>query len=171
VLSAERRQHLQALTAELKGARQLELVETLARWRTEPPFLETAGAAVDQVRPYVRASRQKVRKRLRQAQQASGPEQEALLHRARKAAKRARYAAELVVPAWSRAARHAERAENLQTVLGEHQDSVVAGAFLRRMGAAAGSRTGRNGFTYGYLLAEERERASRIQRDLPRQKV
>jgi CHAD domain-containing protein len=93
------------------------------------------------------------------------------MHRARKAAKRARYAAELAVPAWSRASQHAERAQDLQTLLGEHQDSVVAGAFLRRMGAQAGARAGRNGFTYGLLLAGELERAARIRRDLPGQKV
>jgi CHAD domain-containing protein len=171
VLSSEGRRHLQELTSELKSPRQLELLEALTRWRTEPPFLETAGAAPDQVRSYVRASRQKLRKRLRQAQQASGPAQEVLLHRARKAAKRARYAAELAVPAWSKAAQHVERAQDLQTLLGEHQDSVVAGAFLRRMGAEAGTRAGRNGFTYGLLMARELERAARIRRDLPGQKV
>jgi CHAD domain-containing protein len=171
VLSSERQRHLQELVVEASSSRHLELLEALARWRTEPPFLEGAGAAADQVRPHVRVARQKLRKRLRQAQQASGPGQEELLHRARKAAKRARYAAELAVPAWARAAQHAERAQDLQTVLGEHQDSVVAAAFLRRMGAEAGSHAGRNGFTYGLLLAGELERAARIRRELPRQKV
>ena len=167
VLSGERRQHLQQLLGELGSPRQLELLEALGRWRTEPPFLEGASAAVEQVRAPVRAARQQLRRRLRQAQQATGPHQEELLHRARKAAKRARYAAELAVPAWSKAARHAERAQDLQTVLGEHQDSVVASVFLRRMGAEAGSRAGRNGFTYGLLCAREHERAERIRRDLP----
>jgi CHAD domain-containing protein len=171
VLSSERQRHLQELTVELKNPRQLELLEALTRWRTEPPFLEAAGAPADQVRSYVRDARQKMRKRLRQAQKASGPSQEELMHRARKAAKRARYAAELAVPAWSKASQHAERAQDLQTLLGEHQDSVVAGAFLRRMGAQAGARAGRNGFTYGLLLAGELERAARIRRDLPGQKV
>jgi len=165
-LSGERRQHLERLMEELRAPRQLDLLEALARWRTEPPFLEAAAAGPEQVRTYVRGARQKLRKRLRQARRASGRAQEELLHRARKAAKRSRYAAELAVPAWSKAARHAERAQDLQTLLGEHQDSVVAAVFLRRMGADAGSRAGRNGFTYGLLFAREQERAARIRHRL-----
>jgi CHAD domain-containing protein len=171
MLSSERRRHLQELMAELDQPRQLELLEALTRWRTEPPFLEGAGAPAEQIRSFVRASQQKMRRRLRQAQKASGAAQEELMHRARKAAKRARYAAELAVPAWSKAARHVERAQDLQTLLGEHQDSVVAAAFLRRMGAEAGSRARRNGFTYGLLFAGERERADRIRRELTSHEV
>ncbi|MFL6065773.1 MAG: CHAD domain-containing protein [Friedmanniella sp.] len=170
-LSSERRRHFQQLTVELKTPRQLELLEAVTRWRTEPPFLEGASAPADEIRSYVRVSRQKLRKRLRQAKQASPDKQEDLLHRARKAAKRARYAAELAAPAWAKAERHAERAQELQTVLGEHQDSVVAADFLRRMGAETGSRGGRNGFTYGLLFAREQERASRVRTELDRHKV
>jgi len=143
----------------------MELLSSLARWRTEPPFLEAAGAPVEQVKVYVRTAEQKMRRRLRQAQRESGHAQEELLHRARKAAKRARYAGEVAVPAWSKATRHVARAQELQTVLGEHQDSVVAAEFLRRMGATGG-RAGRNGFTYGLLLALEWERAATIRRDV-----
>ena len=60
------------------------------------------------------------------------------LHRARKAAKRLRYAAELVEPADDRMKRVARDAKELQTLLGEHQDGVVAANFLATISAAVG---------------------------------
>ncbi|GAA1852282.1 CHAD domain-containing protein [Microlunatus capsulatus] len=168
-LGRERAQHLRRAEAELAGSRLLGLLESLVRWRTEPPFLEGASAPADAVRPYVTGAGRTARKRLRTAAgESPGPRQEERLHRARKAAKRARYAAELAEPAWPRAARHARRAEKLQTLLGEHQDSVVSEAFLLRAGSAAGGRRGHNGFTYGLLLAGERRRASRVRRRVRR---
>ena len=166
VLSGERQQHLDRLTEELRGERHLALLDALARWRAEPPLLEAADAPAAEVKTAVRAARRKLRRRLRAARQGSGPAQDDLVHGARKAAKRVRYAAELAVPAWPKAERHAERAQELQTSLGEHQDSVVAAAFLRRMGAEAGGSRDRNGFTYGLLHAREQERAARARRTL-----
>lgn len=165
ILSRERAEHLRHVQAELSGARVLTLLETLARWRTEPPVLESASAPAEGVRSYVKASDRKARRRLMAAgRQEEGPEQEEQLHSARKAAKRSRYAAELAEPVWPRAALRIQRAKELQTVLGEHQDSVVTSAFLLRAGAVAGVRRGRNGFTYGLLLGAERERAARVRR-------
>jgi CHAD domain-containing protein len=54
------------------------------------------------------------------------------LHELRKRAKQARYALEAITPvAGRRAARTAERIADLQSVLGDHQDAVVAVAWLR----------------------------------------
>ena len=53
-----------------------------------------------------------------------------------------------------RARQLAARAESVQEVLGEHQDSVVARAELRRLGAASHG-AGENGFTFGLLHARE----------------
>ena len=168
-LSRERAQQLRRVEGELGGSRVLGLLEALTRWRTEPPFLEGASAPAEEVRSYVTGASRTTRRRLRQAaREQPGPDQEERLHRARKAAKRARYAAELAEPAWPRAARHVRRAKKLQELLGEHQDSVVSGAFLLRAGAAAGSRRGHNGFTYGLLMAAEQERAARIRRHVRR---
>ena len=85
------------------------------------------------------------------------------LHRARKAAKRARYAAELVAPLpGTKAAKAAiKHHKKVQTVLGEHQDSVVALDLLRRLGAEAGTTPGQNGFTYGLLYAHQQTAARR----------
>jgi len=73
------------------------------------------------------------------------------LHRIRILAKRARYAAEAVEPVVGvGAASFARAAAKLQTVLGEHQDSVTAQAWLR------GSRlSGRRAFVAGELIAVE----------------
>jgi CHAD domain-containing protein len=166
-LSRERASYLRRVEAELAGARLLALLEALARWRAEPPLLEGASVPADAVKHYVKAADRKARRRLRRAsRQEPGHAQEEQLHRARKAAKRARYAAELAQPAWPGAGRRVARGKEVQEVLGEHQDSVVAMAFLLRAGAAAGSRRTRNGFTYGLLLEAERQRATRVWRQL-----
>jgi len=80
---------------------------------------------------------------------------DALLHRARKAAKRARYAAELRTPVEKQAKKTAKHYKQFQRVLGDHQDSVVATATLQRLAITAGTTPGENGFTYRLLYARE----------------
>ena len=87
------------------------------------------------------------------------PERDHWYHEIRKAAKRLRYAGEAVEPAFGApAAALAENAENLQEVLGEHQDSVVARQALRELGARI-HLEGENAFTIGRLHALEQTRA------------
>ena len=75
------------------------------------------------------------------------------LHQARIRVKRARYAAEALVPVGGKAARRfARRAAALQGVLGEHQDAVMATAWLREQ--AAGT-TARVAFTAGSMAGVE----------------
>ena len=63
------------------------------------------------------------------------------LHEVRKSAKQLRYAAEAAVPVHRKAAlRLASAAEEVQTILGERQDSVVARSLLLRWAAEAGLR-------------------------------
>ena len=89
------------------------------------------------------------------------------LHEVRKAAKRARYAAESVAPVCGRpAVRLAKRMQALQNVLGEHQDSVVARQVLREIGVAA-HQAGENAFTFGLLYGLERSRGEAAQRAYP----
>ncbi|MGH8862570.1 MAG: CHAD domain-containing protein, partial [Jatrophihabitantaceae bacterium] len=81
------------------------------------------------------------------------PDRDAALHRARKAAKRARYVAELSIPALGKPARKAaKRWRRAQNVLGSHQDGVIAAAFLRALIADDVD------FTLGVLWAGERLR-------------
>ncbi|HEV3405693.1 MAG TPA: CYTH and CHAD domain-containing protein [Candidatus Dormibacteraeota bacterium] len=72
------------------------------------------------------------------------------LHRIRILAKRSRYAAEAVAPVAPAADAFARAAARLQTVLGEHQDSVTAQAWLR-----AAKVSGRRAFVAGELIALE----------------
>jgi CHAD domain-containing protein len=78
------------------------------------------------------------------------------LHEVRIRAKRCRYAAEAVAPAVGKAAkRFAVAVAGVQEVLGEHQDAVVAGQWLRAHAAAgAGGRVER-AFVAGELAALE----------------
>ena len=54
-----------------------------------------------------------------------------------------------------------KRYKKIQTVLGDHQDGVVAAATLRRLGALAGAAPGENGFTFGLLYANQQHAAHR----------
>ncbi|HEY5515167.1 MAG TPA: CHAD domain-containing protein, partial [Pengzhenrongella sp.] len=97
-----------------------------------------------------------------------GPRRDKRLHEARKAAKRTRYAAEAVIPTIGRPAeRFAYAAKALQTLLGDHHDSVELRVVLRRVGAAA-HRDGEDTFTYGRLHALEQAHAERIEDQLPK---
>jgi CHAD domain-containing protein len=80
------------------------------------------------------------------------------LHAIRIRAKRVRYAAEAVAPMLGKPTkRFAEAAADLQTILGEHNDAVVAEAWLRSW--AADGRSGDAAFAAGMLAGIERAAA------------
>ena len=86
------------------------------------------------------------------------------LHAVRIRAKRARYAAEAVAPVIGEdATAFARAAAKLQTVLGEHQDSVTAQEWLRSVRA-----TGRRAFVAGELIAMERQAGQKARDDWPK---
>ena len=138
--------------AEMDKPRYLQLMATLRDLRTDPPVDD--GSSVKALRKRAGKAAHKADRRLSEALQV---EDEALLHRARKAAKRARYAAELVGALAGE--RHPKRIvkqyKKMQTVLGDHQDTVVARDVLRRMATGAAVTGGENGFTFGLLYARE----------------
>ena len=88
------------------------------------------------------------------------------LHRARRAMKRVRYAAELVEPADSEMKGIAQNAK--QTQLGQHQDAIVAANFLATLSSIDDADEG-TGFTYGILTANELHRAAAIRESLREQ--
>jgi CHAD domain-containing protein len=91
----------------------------------------------------------------------SDPSDEAL-HAARIRAKRVRYAAEAVAPVFGKTARRfAETAADLQDVLGEHQDAVVAGAWLRE------ARATEHAFVAGELAGFETQAAGEARGEWP----
>lgn len=170
-LAAEQAAARTELDRELSGERYLALSAELTAWHRQPPFTEAARRPAAKVSRYLERAERKLAKRLRTARRAAtgsatelagigGPNTaDELLHRARKAAKRARYTGELARPQLGkRAHRLVKSATALQDRLGEYQDGVVASQLLLRLGAAAGVRPGENGFTYGLLYARLRQR-------------
>ncbi|WP_344355818.1 CYTH and CHAD domain-containing protein [Streptomyces gobitricini] len=97
----------------------------------------------------------------------AGPGRDVALHEARKAAKRARYAAETAAPVLGGPARRfAKRVKAVQKVLGDHQDSVVARDTLRDLAVQA-HLSGETAFTWGLLYGREEARAAERERELP----
>ncbi len=145
---------------ELDGDRYLRLLDDLHELVADPGFTERAhGPAETVLPPLVRDTWKRLHHTMRAAAKADAPEQDELLHEARKRAKAARYAAEAVESAFGKPARRfAAAMEQLQEVLGEHQDGVVTREVLRELGAAS-SGAGENGFTFGRLHALEQARA------------
>ena len=90
------------------------------------------------------------------------PSRDRALHDVRKAAKRLRYAAEAATPVLGGGAEElAARAEAVQEVLGEHQDTVVSRAALDDL-AHHRDATGPVGLGLGRLQQLEAERAAEL---------
>jgi CHAD domain-containing protein len=106
----------------------------------------------------------RVRKAAKAAAEATDPEHDdhdEALHRIRKGAKRLRYTA-----AATGDTKVSERAKVIQSLLGDHQDSVVSRTHLSAQGEAAHA-VGEDTFTYGLLYQQEDDVAqqSRAQLD------
>lgn len=158
-IAAHRTPALVAARQTLDAERSQELFSLLQRWSSDPPLTAAANQPAGVVAPYVRTAGRKLSRRLADAvaaETAGAPEADDLLHRARKAGKRHRYAAELAQPVLgSRADKIVAASKDLQDVLGDHQDSVVTAQFLWTMAARTGSTPGHNGFTFGLLYARQ----------------
>jgi CHAD domain-containing protein len=89
---------------------------------------------------------------------------DAMLHRARIRAKRARYAAELAAPLVGKpAGRYVRAAERFQDVVGEHQDAIVAEARIRAYAESADAA-----FGAGRLVERQQARRARARASLPK---
>jgi CHAD domain-containing protein len=104
----------------------------------------------------VRRDWKRVRRRAEAAQRAqTDQDRAAALHDVRKAAKRLRYAGETLTPAYgAHAERLARAAEQVQTELGEHHDSVTAQSVLRDLSDSPDVDAA-EAFTLGRLDARE----------------
>jgi CHAD domain-containing protein len=140
------------VTEAMKSDRYLAIMAALRHWRSDPPL--AASTTEKKLRKRAGHAARKAERRLTAAIESGDG---AMLHRARKAAKRARYAGELMLPIAKSGHTKStiERYKRIQKVLGDHQDTVVASAALRRIASAAGTAGGENGFTYGLLYARE----------------
>jgi CHAD domain-containing protein len=155
-----------AVAAALRSARYYALLDDLDQLITAPPAGEQARLPADRVLS-VATSRafRKTRRRMHSALRApAGRSRETAFHRARKGAKQARYAAEASTPALGRdAARLGKRMKKLQSVLGDHQDTVV-GRQLTRQLAVAAQRAGESAFSYGLFYGRDACEGARLQR-------
>lgn len=102
----------------------------------------------------------RVRKAAKNANDAVDDDRDEALHRIRKGAKRLRYTA-----AATGAAEVSDRAKDIQSLLGDHQDSVVSRWHLSQQAEAAHA-AGEDTFTYGLLYAHEDKLARDARRQL-----
>jgi CHAD domain-containing protein len=161
-LRNEQREHWRRLQRDLTQDRYLTLLSEIAEWVHDPPERAAAARAANTITTQLKRANQHVSRKLRRANKTGDID---LLHSARKAAKRARYAAEAAEPVIgsSAARKQATRYQQLQDLLGEHQDSLVSADLIRRLAAKAGSIPGENGFAFG-ILHEREQRKARIAR-------
>ena len=147
--------------AEMDGDRYHDLLLTLDGLVTSPPLTERASVATRKVLPgLVGRSYAGVRDLVEEAAtKPAGAEREELLHDARKAAKRARYAGESVSVVFGKdALAFAEAMEGVQEALGEYQDSVLTRERLQQLALHTSSPAA--AFLYGRLHALEEAHAA-----------
>jgi CHAD domain-containing protein len=163
-LASQRRDNTEELAQVLQSERYLNLLDRLDAGTSVPRFyvsLQSTEAGDPEVgptdlarralprllRPHWRKLRRKVRK-------AGSTPSNTQLHKIRIASKQLRYGAELAEPVLGKAARRtARRAEDIQTILGDHHDSVTAVEWLEQI--PADSTTGAS-FAAGGKAADAR---------------
>ena len=128
----------------------------------QPPFTATARERARDVLPgAVLHDWKRLRASVRSLDGAEDPVERALrLHAVRKAAKRARYAAEPLTGLYGKDARRfVKAATRVQTALGEHHDCTVSQQLLREQADSTAAARG-NAFTYGVLHVREEAHAA-----------
>jgi CHAD domain-containing protein len=155
--------------AVLSGKRYFALLDAVDALLAAPPLTALAAKPAKKVLPDLVDKR--YRRLALHAEDAlhagSGAERDIALHESRKAAKRLRYTVEAAVPVFGKRAKlYRDEVKDVQTVLGEHQDSVVARPALRELAVQA-HLDGENGFTFGVLHGAESCVASRIEERFP----
>lgn len=160
-LQADHRKAHAELVEALNSARYFRLLDGLDELVLDPPFTKDGGRKAGTVlTSCVRRAYRRVSKLVEAGPPDDPAHRDGWYHEIRKAAKRLRYAGESVAPAFGEPALVlAERAEELQEVLGEHQDSVVARIALRDLGVRL-HLDGDNAFTIGRLHALEQVRGA-----------
>lgn len=139
-----------ASVAAMDSPRYRDLLARLEALAAEPAAAGPGDRSPETVTGSVVAAYRRVRKAVK-ATRVGGAGRDEALHRIRKAAKRLRYtAAAMGAPSI------AEQAKTIQTLLGEHQDSVVSRAHLLAEARAA-AQAGEDTFTYGLLYQQERD--------------
>jgi CHAD domain-containing protein len=153
-----------ALLEALDSPRYAALLAELDQLTHQPPRGPKAAAPARDVLPAaVRRAYRQASQRMRRARHtATGPGRDLALHEARKSARRARYAAEAAAPTAGKPARRfARQMKRIQSVIGDHHDTVVARQEARDLGIGA-HLAGENAFTYGLLHERALHRAAKL---------
>ncbi len=154
----------------LDSARYRALVTAVKHLVAAPPFTTVAEEpAAGVLRRRVRkdfgrlADRVALLRALDEVGEQPGDEAEdEALHDVRKAAKRLRYACEVLEPVWGADAKALRKAaQEVTQVLGERQDTTVTRADLLRLADRA-TAAGESAFTFGVLHAREEARADEL---------
>jgi CHAD domain-containing protein len=163
-LAKERDEARAELLEVLHSSRYVTLLDHLVAGAAGPPCRPRATAkAADVVPGLVAAPWRKLRRAVK-GLPAKPPATD--LHRIRILAKRARYASEAAAPlVGRRASRFAEALAGLQTVLGDHQDAMVAEAWLR---SALGGADPALALAAGDLIAMQVADAARNRKKWPK---
>ncbi|WP_433547713.1 CHAD domain-containing protein [Streptomyces sp. CA-294286] len=154
--------------AVLDSRRYLDLLTALHALLADPPLHKKAGKGAAGVMTQALAKdHARLADRVEHALSLTpGEERDIALHEARKAAKRLRYAAESARPVLGRPAnRLRKRVKAVQTLLGDHQDSVVARAELRNLAIQAHG-AGETAFVWGLLYGQEEAVGAEREREL-----
>jgi CHAD domain-containing protein len=123
----------------------------------EPP---AAPPGEEPVQLTIDAAYKRIRKAAKAAAGAADADRDEALHRIRKGAKRLRYTA-----AATGDGKVSDRAKTIQSLLGDHQDSVVSRTHLSQQAEAANA-AGEDTFTYGLLYQREDDLARRSREQL-----
>jgi CHAD domain-containing protein len=134
----------------LRSPRYFRLLDALDALVAEP---SPAPADRQPASVTIDAGYQKVQKAAKAARRAAEQDRDNAIHRIRKRAKRLRYTAAAIG-----AAEVSDRAKAIQSLLGDHQDSVVSRAHLTQQADAAHA-AGEDTFTYGLLYQQESDLA------------
>jgi CHAD domain-containing protein len=157
-LETSRSSSYAALLSTLRSERYLTLLDRLIEAAHAPALLPAADRA--EAAALTSLVRRPLRTLAKQVSALGARPADDELHDVRLRAKRARYAAEAVAPVLGKQARSVARAAaELQEVLGEHQDAVVAEQWLREW--LRGSRSVAGAFVAGELAGLERAAAER----------
>ena len=163
MLEVTRDEARERLLAAIREPTYVALLDELVEAAREPRVLEDAAGAP--AASELRSALERPWQHLEHAVEGAREDpSDASLHAVRIRAKRARYAAEAVSPVFGRRAEaFAEAAADLQDALGEHQDSVVARAWLRDAAAS-----GADAFVAGELSAIEAQAAAAVRATWPK---
>jgi CHAD domain-containing protein len=142
----------------MRSQRYFRLLDALDGLVSADPAAADDGSSAEPVT--IDRSYKRIRKAAKKAGQATGHERDESLHKIRKRAKQLRYTA-----AATGSAKVSDKAKAVQSLLGDHQDSVVSRTHLSEQAAAAHA-AGEDTFTYGVLYRLEDEIAQSAEEEL-----